>query len=135
MSSFLIALLLCVYYFDLITYSTHVLPFSKLGDLLEWIDGILAVKKSNGENKEGKEVEMEAEKQESLNQSSSHSVGATAGRDNIPGDLYGNTVKGIKDNEHPYVPYTLSSSYVTDTTGQPGQHAVTVVTYEIPTNM
>ena len=97
------------------------------------------MKKSNGENKGGKEVEMEAEKQESLNQSSSHTVAATAGQDNIPGDLYGNTVKGIKDtgesNEHPYVPYTLSSSYVADSTGQPAQDAVTVVTYEIPSTM
>jgi hypothetical protein len=115
------------------------LLFSKLGDLLEWIDGILAVKKSNGENKEGEEVEKEAEKEESSNQSSSHTVAATEGRDNIPGDLYGNTVKGIKDtgesNGHPYVPYTLSSSYVTDITGQPGQNAVTVITYEIPSKM
>lgn len=97
------------------------------------------MKKNNGENKEGKEVEKEAVKEVSSNQPSRHTVAATAGRDNIPGDLYGNTVKGIKDtgesNEHPYVPYTLSSSYVTDATGQPGQNAVTVVTYEIPTNM
>jgi hypothetical protein len=107
--------------------------------LLEWIDGILAVQKNNGENKDGKEVERKAEKEVSSTQSSSDTVAATAGRDNTPGDLYGNTVEGIKDtgqsNEHPYVPYTLSSSYVTDTTGQPGQNAVTVVTFEIPTNM
>ena len=107
--------------------------------MLEWIDGILAVKKNNGENKGGKEVEKEAEREESLNQSSGHTVAATAGRDNIPGILYSNTVKGIKDtgesNQHPYVPYTLSSSYVTDSTGQPGQNAVTVITYEIPSTM
>ena len=113
--------------------------FYQLGDLLEWIDGILAVKKSDGENKDGKEAEQKAEKEVSSNQSISHTVGATAGRDDIPGDLCGNTVKGIKDTgesyEHPYVPYTLSSSYVTDTTGQPGQNAVTVVTYEIPSTM
>lgn len=103
------------------------------------MDGILAVKKNNGENKGGKEVEKEAEKEESSNQSSSHTVAATEGRDKIPGDLYGYTVEGIKDtggsNGHPYVPYTLSSSHVTDITGQPAQNAVTVVSYEIPTNM
>ena len=97
------------------------------------------MKKNNGANIDGKEVEEKAEGEESSNQSSSHTVSDTAGRDNIPGDAYGVTVKGIKDtgesNGHPYVPYTLSTSYVTDITGQPAQNAVTVITYEIPTNM
>lgn len=120
-------------------FNSLILVFQQLGDLLEWIDGILAAQISNGENKDGKRVEKEAEKDESLNQSSSHTVTATAGRDKIPGALNANAVKGIKDtrdsNEHPYVPYTLSSSHVADITGQPTQNAVTVVTYEIPSAM
>lgn len=104
--------------------------FFKLGDLLEWIEDILTVKKSVTENIiVGNEVEKKEEVE----------CDSTKGQDNVTGELYGNTVKGINDtgekNEHPYVPYTLSSAYVPDITGQSPQILETIVTYEIPSTM
>lgn len=98
--------------------------------MLEWIEDILTEKKSVAENiivsdDVEKMVEVECD--------------SAKGQDDITYELYGNTVKGINDtgekNEHPYVPYTLSSAYVPDITGQPPQSQETIVTYEIPSTM
>lgn len=111
-------------------FSSSFLFHFKLGDLLEWIEDILTEKKSVTESlKVSNEVEKKVEVESD----------STEGQDNVTGELNGNTVKGINDtgekNEHPYVPYTLSSAYVPDITGQPPQTLETIVTYEIPSTM
>ena len=102
----------------------------KLGDLLEWIDGLLAVKKGASED-----FNVCSKVEEDLKSDSS----ATERQDNVTDELNGNTVNEINDaggiKKHPYVPYTLSSSYVPNISGQPIQNSVTVVTYEIPSTM